>query len=249
MLSGKNTAIGVGQQFGCAVSASGSASCWGENYNQQLGNSTISGSGTPIAVAGLTNVSAITGGVVHACAYSSATQSAQCWGFGNTGDLGNGGNSYSQLPPVAFPATPALSVGAGNGFTCVLLASGSVACAGVNYNGELGRPGGSQYNTPQGVEIADAGPVPDGGDAGSGPAYFGGATKLAVGNSHICAIHNGGTVACWGYCNNGECGYSTYSEATATDVSLPNLATRCCVRRRSHVRRSQRRQRDVLRRE
>ena len=224
-ITGKNTAIGAGNQFACAVGASGGVSCWGENYDQQLGNSTISGSGTPIVVAGLSAESAVAAGSVHACAFSTSTQSAQCWGFGNSGDLGNGSTPYTQLPPVAFLATPAVSVGAGNGFTCVLLANGAVSCAGVNYNGEVGRPGGSQYDTPQMVEIADAGPIPDGGDGGGGPAYFGAATKLTVGQSHVCAIHNGGTLACWGYCNSGECGTSTYAQPTAFDVTLPNLAT------------------------
>jgi YD repeat-containing protein len=137
-----------GGYFTCALDANGSAYCWGENGSGQLGNGSISGTGTPTAVAAPAGGSALTfasisTGDSHACGITTSG-ATYCWGDNSTGELGTGNTTDSHIPilvsPPAGQAMPLsfVSIGAGSNFTCGLTQLGTAYCWGVNGDGQLG---------------------------------------------------------------------------------------------------------------
>jgi alpha-tubulin suppressor-like RCC1 family protein len=94
--------ISTGFEHSCATSTTGTAYCWGSNYTGQLGNSTL-----PIQSSILypVNVSIsdvafteIVAGYGHTCAISSKG-ALYCWGWNNSGQLGDGSNDELSAVP------------------------------------------------------------------------------------------------------------------------------------------------------
>jgi alpha-tubulin suppressor-like RCC1 family protein len=84
----------------CALLAGGGVDCWGGSFYGQLGNGTVSVSGsgdTAVAVFGLTNATAISGSGFNACAVVAGGK-VECWGWNWWGALGNGKMGFSTLP-------------------------------------------------------------------------------------------------------------------------------------------------------
>ena len=99
------TTIAAGGAHTCARLSTGSVSCWGWNNYGQLGNGTMpTNHNSPVTVTGITNATAVTGGLEHTCALKT-TGGLSCWGYGGDGELGNNGNSTSSTPTtvVGFP--------------------------------------------------------------------------------------------------------------------------------------------------
>src|SRR5262249_22304436 len=107
----------------CALSTSGTASCWGDNTFGQLGAGPLGGSSpTPLSVAGGMSFTKISVNAGTACGLS-ADGSAFCWGRGVAGQLGNGSNSNSGMPVPVSGGLHFRELTGGNGFTCGLLAA------------------------------------------------------------------------------------------------------------------------------
>jgi alpha-tubulin suppressor-like RCC1 family protein len=107
------TAIAAGDGTTCALTSDGSASCWGNNSDGELGIGTNQGpemcsggdfgpgsypcSTTPVQVPNLTGATAISVGPRHVCAVlSDAT--IRCWGTNTYGELGDGTMTDSLSP-------------------------------------------------------------------------------------------------------------------------------------------------------
>src|SRR5207247_2333719 len=84
-------AVSGGFYHTCALLGDGTVQCWGQNYEGQLGNGIVGGVSTiPVLVAGLANVSAVSGGYRHTCALPRG-RPVHGRGRNRDGKLGHGG--------------------------------------------------------------------------------------------------------------------------------------------------------------
>ena len=118
-------------------------------------------------------------------------------------------NAGAKLPiSTASPAIAGLGavtdVGIGYGHVCALGAAGRVWCWGDNSHGELGAGRSeARLDTPTRVEGIE------------------GATALAVGLFHSCALLGDGGVSCWGRNSEGQTGSDVDHTSAADDLVVP----------------------------
>ncbi|MEM7129910.1 MAG: hypothetical protein AAF702_26490 [Chloroflexota bacterium] len=155
-LNSEITHIALGRYHTCALSSvddSATVSCWGLNYDNQLGESSISSSNLPLDLSGLTDATAVVAGDSHNCAITD-TKSVQCWGRNYNGQLGDGMPTNYTTPIVATElGGDIVAITVGEGHTCVLTQAGSVKCTGLNLFGQLGNNTNKSTGTP--VDVTD----------------------------------------------------------------------------------------------
>src|SRR5438045_8467430 len=93
------TQLVAGRDHTCALTALGTAYCWGEGGNGQLGKAGTSSAPEPVAVAGGLTFRAITAGVIHTCALTDAG-AAYCWGDNKLEQVGYGTAATTVGTPV-----------------------------------------------------------------------------------------------------------------------------------------------------
>jgi len=189
------TSISCGPSGTCAVAENGTAFCWGINDRFQTGDGVNDTSNrlSPVRVAGLINVDAISCGAYHTCATVNGSTATYCWGWNRDGNLGNStlpldsNQMYPvQMNPDFAQAGTVTSLSAGYFYTCAVDSAGAVNCVGANYHGQLGV-------VPVGPDRLTMGPViglPTGG------AQMVSAQASAL--SPVCAVMNNGEAYCWG---------------------------------------------------
>ena len=185
--------IAVGNDNGCAVTNSGVVECWGNDGQGQLGtNASGQFSTTPVTIAGLPGgIRSVVVGNGFACALT-GPGAVLCWGW----VLGNGSPEFTKSPnPVSVTGlTSGVRILAAGGLSaCAVTSGGAAVCWGENGNGQLGNGSSASFAaTPVGVK-----------GLGSGVA------RVAVGDSHACAITTRGAAKCWGYNYDGTLGNGT----------------------------------------
>ena len=117
---------GAGGETTCASLTGSSSACWGRNPVSY-----------PFGVA----VTSIDAGATHACAVTSI--GTQCWGEGNSGQLGDGrssslGGINAPAPVNVITNATYTQVSAGRTHSCALTTDGLVQCWGRNAEGQLG---------------------------------------------------------------------------------------------------------------
>jgi alpha-tubulin suppressor-like RCC1 family protein len=170
----------------CALAGEGRAYCWGYNgWGALGGNTTVSQSFTPVAVAGTLTFRSITAGSDHACAVTTAGV-AYCWGNNDWRQLGTGTSATASSPVAVAGGTAFASIVAGSGFTCGVAASNAAAyCWGANSIGQTGDGQKINYgnvfvSTPQQVV---------------GGLSF---KSVSLGNQYACGVSLTGQGYCWG---------------------------------------------------
>jgi alpha-tubulin suppressor-like RCC1 family protein len=95
--------ISAGGTHTCALTADGTAYCWGNNIWGQLGDSSTVSREQPKPVRGAPALASLVAGADYTCGLSGAG-AAFCWGHNHTGQLGVGAQDYVPHPmpaPVA----------------------------------------------------------------------------------------------------------------------------------------------------
>lgn len=139
-------ALSTGQDHACAVLASGSLYCWGQNDQGQIGDGTTGGyRDVPVEVSGISGVTAVAGGVSSTCAITA--DGLYCWGDGRYGALGTG-DEDDQPSPAPVELANVVDVAVGGGTACARRSDGSVWCWGQNNLYEAGNETGEHTAVP-----------------------------------------------------------------------------------------------------
>lgn len=143
------------------------------------------------------SASVVAPGRLHTCALTS-TGAVYCWGAAELGQLGTGAplDTTTYPTPVAVPSitSGATALSSFLDTTCAVV-SGAVRCWGDNSWGQLGN------NVTMGIPGAAPSNVPV-----SVMGISSGATAVAAGALHACAIVANGAVRCWGKGDVGQLG-------------------------------------------
>ena len=98
--------VAAGGSHACALDETGRAYCWGNNFNGQLGDGTMTNSSIPVnVVSGEVPTGTIFDSLVGT-EYGTCSLSTEgviyCWGYNSFGQLGNGGSEYRITAPVGM---------------------------------------------------------------------------------------------------------------------------------------------------
>ncbi len=134
--------ISAGFLFTCALTATGTAYCWGENELGQLGiGSTLAAASEPTAVRGGLTFSSLMLGSAFASNAACAVRpngAAYCWGENSAGQLGDASTTNRLAPVAVATSLTFVSVVLSTAHTCGVTVNGDVYCWGDNSYGQLG---------------------------------------------------------------------------------------------------------------
>jgi alpha-tubulin suppressor-like RCC1 family protein len=203
VLAGKvPIAFASGGSHNYALCADGTLAAWGYNNYGQLGNSGTTNSSVPVAV---NQTGALAGKLVVAVAAGTSHGLALCadgglatWGGNDTGQLGNGGTTSTNVPGWVNQAgvlagKTVSAIAAGSAHNLVLCADGTLAAWGVNHYGQLGNNSTTNSSVP--VLVNQTGIL-------AGKTI----TAISAGGYHNLALCSDGTIAAWGYSSAGQLG-------------------------------------------
>ena len=182
-----DTTLSSGSRHTCAILDNGSVSCWGLNNYGQLGNGGTSDTNTPTLTSSLgmgRKAVAVSSGSYHTCAILD-NGAVSCWGWGETGQLGNGVQSDKTVPTLTNSLglnRTAVALSSGAFHTCAILDNGLVSCWGKGSDGQLGNGETSHITTTPTLTSS----------LGMGRT----AVALSSSGAHTCAILDDGSVSC-----------------------------------------------------
>jgi alpha-tubulin suppressor-like RCC1 family protein len=191
------TQVAAGGNATCGLRgtvAGGTAWCWGGNWTGELGDGTTTNSQVPVQVGAATDWTAITAGTHFACGIrgAGAPSTLWCWGYGQNGQLGNGGTANASTPQQVA-GTGWSEVSAGVAHACAVHVDGTLVCWGVGGSGQLGDGAAADSSTPVSV-------------AGNTWA------SVSAGKNHTCATKSDHTIWCWGANASGQAGDSSTTQ-------------------------------------
>ena len=200
-------ALAAGSSHNCALRNDGSVLCWGDNLYGGVGEASAATRylSTPQIVNGIGSAIGISTGPSgqHTCAIL-ANFSAKCWGYGTSGQLGNGLTSSNYVPQQVSGSDAFAAIATGGNHTCAVTLGGAVKCWGYNSNGQLGDGSKTDRRTPTTVVGLGSGVV-----------------DVAAGFAHSCALLATGTVKCWGVASRGQLGNGGPISGNNPDSTTP----------------------------
>lgn len=177
--------VAMGYNHACAITQTGSVSCWGDNNNGQLGDGTQTQRLQATAVVGLSaKVTQLALSYNSSCALLE-TGDIQCWGSNTQGELGVGQavvpvQSLSPKTLILGSSLKAKKIVAGNHHLCAISQNDALFCWGANDLGQLGiNSAATKIYQPTLLSLA------------------GNVQQVGAGFSHTCAATST-TVSCWG---------------------------------------------------
>jgi alpha-tubulin suppressor-like RCC1 family protein len=180
--------VSTGDAHTCAITASGRAYCWGDNFEGKLGDGSTTERHIPTPVAGNLVFRNITAGYNHTCGVTTDFL-AYCWGSSLDGRLGTGLPSPHPTPARVAGGLKFRIVTTGVAHSCGLTEPDERAyCWGDDRYGELGDGGTKERDMP----VAVAG----------GRRFH----QISAGSLHTCAVTPTDQAYCWGTDNSGELG-------------------------------------------
>jgi alpha-tubulin suppressor-like RCC1 family protein len=218
--------ISAGGSHSLALLSHGTVVSWGENEFGQLGDGTHTGPGTcvsvngfeeefkefrscsatPVAVGGLSGVTAIAAGGAHSLALLS-NGTVMAWGANGDGQLGDGTTTNRDVPVAVSGLTGVIAVGAGGAHSLALLSNGTVMAWGANEWGQLGDGTTKDRHVP--VAVGGLSRV----------------TAVSAGGAESLAVLSDGTARSWGGNGYGLLGDgSTESEFSDVPVAVSGLS-------------------------
>ncbi len=194
-------AIAVGSAHACALNTLGRVYCWGINSQGALGNNETANSTVPVAVAAPAGVTYTTlASVSNAVCAATPAGAVDCWGFNDSGQLGNASTVTSRVPARALvPANVVVRslVGGANGFHfCAVTSTDALYCWGRNAGGQFGAAKQFENSTPVAVPVPNALRV----------------RSAGVGTTSLCIVASDNRVHCQGAGGRGEMGNGATAE-------------------------------------
>jgi len=145
----------------------------------------------------LANAVQVAAGSSYSCA-SLTSGGVKCWGWNNSGQLGDGTKVDRSTPVDVDGLTSgisAIAAGVRGLHTCALTVAGGMKCWGNNFSGQLGIGTTTTMSMP--VDVV---------------GLASGVSAISVGNNHTCAVAASGGAKCWGRNQFGQVGDGTTSD-------------------------------------
>jgi len=214
--------VAVGYNHACAISQTGSVSCWGDNSRGQIGDGTTTFRPQATAVVGLSSTAKVT---QLALTYQSScalleTGAVQCWGGNTQGELGVGqtaklNQSTSPQNVVLLNNVTIKRLVSGRQHLCGITNSDTLVCWGWNDSGQLG------------LAVPNSDPISVDTSARFIPTAVtsvgSGIQQVAAGYGHTCAVRANDTV-CWGDNSKGQLGNGVTSTSPSAPVVVSLLS-------------------------
>jgi len=175
--------INPGSYHTCALTAGGTAVCWGSNKNAQLGRGAAGASQPqPQPVATPLRYTRLSAGANHNCAIT-AGGGVQCWGYNAFGQAGVKTPDIVTRPVTVPTTLKFVEISAGFTHTCAIAEGGSAYCWGDSRSGQggAGVSGGwsvapAKVRAPEGTRF----------------------TMIGAGGAFSCGLTADQLVYCWG---------------------------------------------------
>lgn len=195
-LSSGVVSVATGSEGSCALTSAGAVRCWGSGPFRGTGSG--ASNGNPSTATGMTSdVTQIASNASATMVCALKAGEVYCWGSNEYGGIGNGGKTAQYAPyKITAVGNDVTQITVGANHNCALKADGSVWCAGLNSNGQVGTGDTTDRYTHTQISGLTA-------------------VSISATANGVCAVLPNKTVSCWGSFN----GTTTGTKTSPTAVS------------------------------